>query len=630
MDPQRATSLGRQLVRMFGQHAHAHLLEHRQRVRQRDLRTVVIDLEPEPPLLAAGRAIQAERHAAGRQRIEPLQVLDRRARIRGLAVGGGKGVDVTTRQRGRARLVEPRVQFIAQRVLPAPRRGRELRFQRAPVDHGNAPGRGAHGDVDARQRRVGQQHVELGRGAREGIDQDLLELPAQLGRVVLARHEDQARHEASERIAPNEQAEALPLAELQDAVGDVGEFVGRHLEQFVARVAFQDVGQRLAEVARRGEPCTLDHLPHLAAHQRHVGHRRAVRDRREQADEAVLADDAAVGAVALHTDVVDVAGAMHRRARRGLGDQQQRRRRARQRARLARHGGETGRCGACRGRQALRRIAQDAEPAALFAHQFQLAAVIDEVLAAIAEQQHVVFGQPLQERARFGEFLARHRRRRAVELRDHGAQLRDHRLPVGDRRTHVAQHALDTGAERAARSRIGQPVHFDVHQRLARPVGLLLAGLHVEQPAGGVALHGEDRMDDQVQRQALPVDLHRRRIDEERHVVVDDFDDRVARAEARLRGRGVEHAQLRRAGRTILRKTVLGQRHAVQVVRAARGDVLGIELAVIDVAEAREPAAFVAGLACGDQCRDLGKSSCLCGIQAVCSAVVGRHRVSPL
>jgi hypothetical protein len=47
-----------------------------------------------------------------------------------------------------------------------------------------------------------------------------------------------------------------------------------------------------------------------------------------------------------------------------------------------------------------------------------------------------------------------------------------------------------------------------------------------------VALHGDDRMDDEMQRQTVPIDLHRHRVDEERHVVVDDLDDRVRRLPA--------------------------------------------------------------------------------------------------
>ena len=50
-----------------------------------------------------------------------------------------------------------------------------------------------------------------------------------------------------------------------------------------------------------------------------------------------------------------------------------------------------------------------------------------------------------------------------------------------------------------------------------------------------------------MQREAVAVDLHRHRIDQERHVVVDDLDDRVRRLPAVLLDRRVEHAHARPA-----------------------------------------------------------------------------------
>ena len=54
--------------------------------------------------------------------------------------------------------------------------------------------------------------------------------------------------------------------------------------------------------------------------------------------------------------------------------------------------------------------------------------------------------------------------------------------------------------------------------------------------------HRDDRVDDQVQRQVVAVDFHRHRIDQERHVVVDDLDDRVRRLPAVILDRRIEDA----------------------------------------------------------------------------------------
>ena len=88
-----------------------------------------------------------------------------------------------------------------------------------------------------------------------------------------------------------------------------------------------------------------------------------------------------------------------------------------------------------------------------------------------------------------------------------------------------------------------------------------------------VAHDRDERMDDQVQRQAVAVHFHRHRIDQERHVVVDDLDDRVRRLPAVLLDRRVEHAHAGVAGLTFAREVPVRKRRAVQVggARARRG-----------------------------------------------------------
>ncbi len=157
----------------------------------------------------------------------------------------------------------------------------------------------------------------------------------------------------------------------------------------------------------------------------------------------------------------------------------------------------------------------------------------------------MVLGEPLQERARLGQLLARHRRWLLVEFPDHRAQLRDHRLPVLHGSANVTEHALDALNQPGARNRIGETVDLQMHDRFARPVGPILAVRQFLQVAVYVAPYCEDRMNDQVQGQPLPIDFDRRRIDQERHVVIDHLDDRVARAEPDVFLGRVEHSELR-------------------------------------------------------------------------------------
>ena len=103
-----------------------------------------------------------------------------------------------------------------------------------------------------------------------------------------------------------------------------------------------------------------------------------------------------------------------------------------------------------------------------------------------------------------------------------------------------------------------------MNERFAVLTGRGLRG-NADQRTLVVALDGDDRMDDEVQRQAMPVDLHRHRVDEERHVVVDDLDDRVRRLPA-VAARRIEDAHARLPGLPSAREVPVRQGRA-EVVR---------------------------------------------------------------
>ena len=217
-------------------------------------------------------------------------------------------------------LAERAVERLGEVVLPAPRRGGEAPLELLGLVGGNAAGLRAHGDEHAHQRRLRQQHRELRPGAAEGVDEDRLPLAPQLRRVALARCVDQARDEALVEVVAQEHAEALPSLELEDAEHGAREVGLAHLEELVARIGGEDVGERLRRVALRREARLLQHAPHLAAQERDVGRLRAVRHRRVQAEKAVLAAHVAGRVVALDADVVEVTRPVHGRARVRLGD----------------------------------------------------------------------------------------------------------------------------------------------------------------------------------------------------------------------------------------------------------------------------------------------------------------------
>ena len=88
-------------------------------------------------------------------------------------------------------------------------------------------------------------------------------------------------------------------------------------------------------------------------------------------------------------------------------------------------------------------------------------------------------------------------------------------------------------------------------------------------------------MDEQVDARVLAAELHRRRVDEERHVVGDELDDRVRGLPSVLLEVGVVDAHVGRAGLALAREAPVGERGAVEVERVELGEVLGRHPAVV-------------------------------------------------
>ena len=138
---------------------------------------------------------------------------------------------------------------------------------------------------------------------------------------------------------------------------DLEELVLLDLEELVARIALEDVEERLAVVARGREARARHHVGDLAAQERDVARNAVVGGGGEEADEEPLARNLAVVAEFLDGDHVEVGRAMDRRAAVGFVDGQEHR--------LAQEGLHVG--GQCRhvapaAKDELGVVAQDAEP----------------------------------------------------------------------------------------------------------------------------------------------------------------------------------------------------------------------------------------------------------------------------
>ena len=156
-------------------------------------------------------------------------------------------------------------------------------------------------------------------------------------------------------------------------------------------------------------------------------------------------------------------------------------------------------------------------------------------------------------------------------------QALDHRLPVVDRRAHVVEDANDVGGKRFEAGRVDHAIDLDMNKRLAVSIPGLGA-CQSRQRAVGTALHGNDRMHDQMQRQPVAVDLHRHRVDQERHVVVDDFDDGMRGLPAVLFERRIEHPHASAARVALAREVPVRQHRAVEIGRLPLREILGVDV----------------------------------------------------
>ena len=560
------------LVARFGDHAQAHVFEHRQAVGQHQRSAAPIDLQAERARVGRGQRIERQRERClGRQRLEFAHVGHGIAGRNAVAVGRRERRAPALEERPAGRLALGLDQGIAQFVIPAARGRGQLALDLGAVELGNLARRGADREVDARQRCVAQRHIEVDHGAAECPQQDALELDAQVRGEGLARHVHQAGDEALERVAPDKQPQPLAFAERHDAQRRVVQDLVGNLEQRVARKGFQDVVQRLGQMAPRRQPGPVGDRTHLAAQQRRLGNPRAVGGGREESDEAVFAGDLALVVVALDADVVGVAGPVHGGTDVGLGHDQHRQRRGGRGLRQRRQGQDAGR------QFLLRGLPQQAQPASAHQLQRRFALFLDQVVLAVAQQGHVVVAQPFEKGPAFGDLGFGYGRRCVLEVGDGVLQPGHHGFPVFHRGADIVQHALDARRQRIALLRVHQPVDFQVHPRLARHPGRARPRRHRDQLARGVALDGVDRMHQQMQGQALPVDLQRGGVHQERHVVVDDLDRRVARAPAVLARRRTEDADLGAARLAHLAELQVRQQRAQQVLGCALGEVLRVQ-----------------------------------------------------
>ncbi len=463
----------------------AHVLEHRQHVRQRHRPAAVEDAEAEAGRRGLARPVHAELEDAGRDRaLDVDDVLAGAGAVVVGAVADAEGVAVLGEQREPVLLAVGGDQLVAQVVLPRAAGRDQPGLDRADVGRRRRGRVGLDDEVEPGQHRfVGDLGVVGGDRPVERVLQDLLERLADRRGEAVARHVDQARGEALEGVVADEQRDPLALLQVEHAGADPRQVVVGDLEQLVARIGQVDVQQRLVIVAVRREGRARQRPLDLEPEQRHVGRRLGVDGRGEQADEDLLADDALLVVEPLDADGVEMDPPVHGRAHVGLVDDQH--------VGLLEEGADV--VGQARHvAHALEDvelgIAQDAEPAVRHHRHLGVAAGADDPVLAIADEGEMVVGQPVEEGAALLQVPGLRPGRVPGQRLGDRAGLLAHRLPVLDRGADVGEHAAQAAADRAQLLRVGVLVDLDPHPRFGdRVLGAVAGRQQRLQPALGVA-----------------------------------------------------------------------------------------------------------------------------------------------
>ena len=505
----------------------AQVLQHGHPLGQGDRRTQRIDRGVDAARGHAGHAIEIDDDGMLRaQALDALDVLQRALGREGVRVAGGKGRPVLGLQG--LRPLALRGDGVGQPVLPGAHDLDNPALQLAHVDSRRRAVIAADNELHANQRAFREVGIERGHPALVGLGKEHPDALAHARIVPVARGIDQHRHETVEAVDAREDAHARPRLEIEDALAPGLQLLGADLKQLVAREGVENVEQRLAGVAGGRVAGGREHGLDLVTQQGDLAGRADVGLRGEQPHEADLSLGPAVTVVGLDADVVHVRAPMHAAHDIGFGDDEGRRREE-EAPHLGRHRHQL----AAAAQHLHLRIAQDAEAAALHGHEVARVGIVRVGIAreledARAEEREVGLLEPLQKCRRLAQHTRREVRLRSLQLIAPGLEALQHRAPVGDHDTHLGK---DVGELRSQIARFGlrQGAQVDGDVAFLMPVApVSVAGTaDGQQVSGLVALGLEDRMEQEAHREAAGLQLAQHRIDEERHVVVEDLDDRA-------------------------------------------------------------------------------------------------------
>ena len=272
---------------------------------------------------------------------------------------------------------------------------------------------------------------------------------------------------------------------------------------------------------------------HLQAQQRDRARAAAVGKRCEKPGEQPDADDLAAGAKAADPDGIHQHAAMDGGPTVCLGDDEELTAAqkilhiARQRREIP-HSFKDG----------ILRVAQDAERGG------GIRAVVEAIFAK-SEIGEIVVVEPAQEIEPLGDLARRQWRRGRAQLRDDRPQAFSQQLPIRYGAADIGEYRLEFGGDRSPLGGVRLAGDLDLHPGFVKPG---LRGIETEKRALRIAGHVQDRVDDEPNLAAALIHRGGHRIDEKRHVVIDDLDDGARRRPVVRLKRGIVDANPGAAG----------------------------------------------------------------------------------
>src|SRR5690606_6462093 len=380
---------------IFGEHLEAHIFKHREAVGERDRQFGAVDLEADHAVRIFHPAIEIETEfAAFARRLDLLDIVKRKVGVETLPVGGGKRLAVAGAE-AKALLLAPAFKKrIVEIIGPASRGGNKPPFQLGLVDDGLVLRFQGNNVMNPREQIIADQRVMRGQATVMRVGQHRAELLTDIGIELLPRDIDDGGNESLKPVTAEKRPDARAFLQRQNLAGIDKEIIDRDLEQLIARIILQDMGECLLIVAVLWKARPLQRLADLAAEIGNVARDAVVGGRGKEAGEAALPDHLSFFVEFLDADIVKMNSAVNGRA--------DIRFRHDDKLAPAQEVLDLGRHFHVARHNPARRVAENAEPR-LF-HQVPAVAfsgaVRDMLELAIAEKGKMIVRHPLQQRER--------------------------------------------------------------------------------------------------------------------------------------------------------------------------------------------------------------------------------------